>query len=341
MKGTHTMITKTFGKLHFTDLDPGRFEMMSMLMVYRMRRWEKINHYGATGNDDGIDIEAVELLDNGKRVTHHFQCKRYTKLTKAQLEKIIKDYRDKNHKLADYYYLVCGCDVSKTASDRFDTICDEIGLVNHTIWTASYIEAALFSDYHDILFAFFGVEMAGERNNTVAAIRRNVALKKRMQRELEKEHFTQEEIRSIQHGNYWKKFKHTEVLIRSIYDRSYPENPLDRPGYYKTEVYNWYHNGLEVRTSRCAVMAKVRFPKNGRQINSINPDDYEIQEIKLEEYGQIPYENIIEIDIDGDEYYRFPHLYCDYPCGSNPYEAVVYRFEDGYPVSADQIIELL
>ena len=57
------MVTKTIGKLHFTDLEPGRFEMMTMLMIYRMRRWERINHYGVSGSDGGIDIEAVELLE--------------------------------------------------------------------------------------------------------------------------------------------------------------------------------------------------------------------------------------------------------------------------------------
>lgn len=88
-------------------------------------------------------------------------------------------------------------------------------------------------------------------------------------------------------------------------------------------------------------MAKIKLLKNGKQRNSNNPNDYEIIETKLEEFGQIPFENIIEIDIDGDEYYRFPHLYCDYPSGFNPYEAIVYRFDDGYPVNADQIIELI
>ena len=145
------MVTKTIGKLHYTDLEPGRFEMMAMLMIYRMRRWEKINHYGAAGSDDGIDIHAEEILENGKRVIHHFQCKRHEKLTKAQLTRIVGDYKKKNTKLANYYYIVCGCNVSKTANDGFDKACEDAGISNYVIWTASYIEAVLYSDYHDIL----------------------------------------------------------------------------------------------------------------------------------------------------------------------------------------------
>ena len=131
-------------------------------------------------------------------------------------------------------------------------------------------------------------------------------------------------------GEYWLKFKHSEVLIRSIYDKKYPENPIDFPGYYKAEVYNWYHNGLEVRAYPYAVDARIRQLKNDADEESTNPEDYDIVNCRLEVFGCIPFDNIIDFDIDGDEYYRYPHLYCDYPSGSNPYEALRYRTESGY-----------
>ena len=82
------MITKTVGKLHFSDLDLGRFEMLTMQIIYRTRRQEKINHLGTAGSDNGVDIDAEELLENGKRNTHHFQCEKYEKLSKRQLERL-------------------------------------------------------------------------------------------------------------------------------------------------------------------------------------------------------------------------------------------------------------
>lgn len=63
----------------FEDLDPIRFEELILAMVYRMRRWDKLDHFGKKGSDDGIDIRAVELLENGKSNTYYFQCKRYKK----------------------------------------------------------------------------------------------------------------------------------------------------------------------------------------------------------------------------------------------------------------------
>ena len=55
-------VTRTFAKLPFGELDPRRFEDLCLSIIYRMRRWEKIEHFGRTGNDDAVDINAVELL---------------------------------------------------------------------------------------------------------------------------------------------------------------------------------------------------------------------------------------------------------------------------------------
>ena len=336
------MVTKTHGKLHFEDLEPGRFEMLAMQIVYRMRRWERLDHYGAAGSDDGVDINAVELLENGKRNSYHFQCKRYDRLTKSQLVKIVRDYVRDNPEPADNYYLVCGCNPSKTAIEGFDAACERTGIKNFAVWSASYIETLLYTDYHDILFAYFGVNLSVERNNLIAAVRRNVALKKRMHKDFQKERISEQDLQAVRKdGEYWRKFKHSEVLIRSIYDKNYPEQNIEFPGYYKAEVYNWYHNGLEVRTHPYAVNARIKQRKMNADPHSEDPEDYEIIETQLDVFGCIPFENIIEYDTDGDEYYRYPHLFCDYPCGEDPYEEIRYRFRNGYPVDKDDIEEIL
>lgn len=336
------MTTRTYGPLHFTDLEPGRFEVLSLQIIYRMRRWEQLDHFGAAGSDDGIDINAVELLENGKRDTHHFQCKRYEKLNKSQIEKIVRGYVNDNTQPADYYYLVCGCNPSKIAIDGFNKACEEAGIKHFAIWSASYLETLLYSEYHDILFGFFGINLTGERNDTVSSIRRNLALKKRMHEDFTKKNISDKDLHAIRcEGEYWLKFKHSEVLIRSIYDKKYPENPLDFPGYYKAEVYDWYHNGLEVRAHPYVVDAKVRRLKEDADDESDRPEDYNIVDCRLEVFGCVPFENIIDYDIDGDEYYRYPHLYCDYPCGSNPYEAIRYRIKSGYVMRDEDIVEIV
>ena len=47
------MVTKTIGKLHFEDLSPTRFEDMCVQIVYRMKRWDRIQHFGRKGKDRG------------------------------------------------------------------------------------------------------------------------------------------------------------------------------------------------------------------------------------------------------------------------------------------------
>ena len=54
--------------------------------------------------------------------------------------------------------------------------------------------------------------------------------------------------------------------------------------------------------------------------------------------GCIPFENIIEYDIDGDEYYNYPHLFCDFTNVSDPYEKIRYIDKNGYKIDDDDIL---
>lgn len=327
------MVTRTIGKLHFTDLDPIRFEMLCMDIIYRMRRWERIDHFGSTGSDDGVDIQGIEILENGKKVTHHFQCKRYEKMSASTLRSIINDYiKEHGDYRPEYYHIICGCDVSKRSSDAFDSYSAEKGFKEVSIWTASVLETMLYSDYHDLLFAFFGVNLSQKRTNRINAIRRNISLKKRMQKDF---------FKPAEHGEKRKHQRDTfisnEVLIRSIYDTSYPDISDSGYGWFKTEVYDWYHNGLMVYVPPYGVSAKVKWLKRTAEPGSNNPEDYEIKDEELETVGCIPFERIIEYDIEGDEFFRFPHVYCDFE--RDPFEEIRYYRKDGYQINKEQIIE--
>lgn len=331
------MVTRTINQLHFEDLDPIRFEELILAMVYRMRRWDKLDHFGKKGSDDGIDIRAVELLENGKSNTYYFQCKRYQKITKAIIKNIIDDYITKNSYIPQFYVLVVSCALTKVQIEYFESYCDELGFNTVTIWTSSVIEAMLFTEYHDLLFAYFGINLVSERKSLVGSIRRNIALKKHMKRDFLKQTGcrNREELDERLH-NPWTKFNHSEVLIRSIYDKAYPENTLldtDFTGYYKAEVYNFYHNGLMVRA-----YPYVKDIKYKQEILD-NGDEFEIIDLKVELLGCIPFDNIIEYDMEGDEYYNYPHLFCDFVNVSDPYEKIVYLCDDGYIIEEDKIVQ--
>ncbi len=105
---------RTLGKLHFEDLSPSRFEDLCLAMVYRLSRWSEIYHYGRKGNDDGIDIHAVEELENGNRRVWFIQCKRYMKITRSNLKTVVDEIIDREKVSPDILLLIVSCDVTKT-----------------------------------------------------------------------------------------------------------------------------------------------------------------------------------------------------------------------------------
>jgi len=58
--------TKTTNRLHFTDLDPIRFEDFCLALIFPLHPWANIRHYGRLGDDGGIDIYAKESAKRGQ-----------------------------------------------------------------------------------------------------------------------------------------------------------------------------------------------------------------------------------------------------------------------------------
>lgn len=57
--------------------------------------------------------------------------------------------------------------------------------------------------------------------------------------------------------------------------------------------------------------------------NDATPEGWE--KINAYEIGNIPYENIIDFDIEGDEFYNVPHVYCRFDNLGGPYESIWYH----------------
>lgn len=315
--------SRTINQLHFEDLDPIRFEELILGMVYRSYRWESINHFGKKGSDDGIDIEAVERLENGKLRKYHYQCKRYNRLSKSQLKKIIDDYLMKNPYLPDKYILVVSCSLSKTNIDYLCEYAMSQGLSYVDVWTSSVIETKLYSDYHDLLFSYFGISLSSKRNDIIATVRRNISLKHKMKRDFYKDQKERNPDVRERICKPYENFICNHILIRSIDDVCYPENNLLVGGHYayqKSKIYNFYHNGIIVFAS--ALVKEIVVKRH------IDDNSYEPEKILAYEFGYLPYNNIIDYDIDGDEFYQFPHLFCDFSGRDHPYEFIRYAEEN-------------
>jgi len=312
--------TRTTNRLHFEDLEPSRFEDLCLAMVYRMNRWVEINHYGRSGSDEGIDIHAVEELEDGKRKAWFIQCKRWKKITKKEL-KDVADKAAQGH-IPGVLLLVIACDIVKRNVEYFKAYANGKGIPTANIWTASILETKLYSEYHDLLFAYAGVSLTGEKRERVATIGRNIRLKQRMRKDFIK---PIDDIHEVLKRPY-KKFEHEEAIIHSINDTIYPgidEDSVGISSWFKVAPYNFYHNGLEVILSQ----REAIFDEGGNWdiIGYEEPDrkgNYTKRYVWV--IGRIPYENMIEYDLEGDEYYGIPHIYCDFKNNGEPYEEIVY-----------------
>ena len=60
-------VTRTYGPIHFEDLDPHRFEDLVRELIYDYKDWQAIEATGRSGNDGGFDVRAYEKVETTSR----------------------------------------------------------------------------------------------------------------------------------------------------------------------------------------------------------------------------------------------------------------------------------
>jgi hypothetical protein len=117
-----------------------------------------------------------------------------------------------------------------------------------------------------------------------------------------------------------------EAIIRDLARMdAYPQVD-DRPWgvspWFKVETKRQYHRGLEV------FLSVEELEVDGQTARHPNPRRG-ADLAKFYVVGRIPFDAIVSIDWEGDEYYPTPHIYCWFEQADGPYEAVV-LYEPGY-----------
>lgn len=328
--------TRTTNRLHFTDLDPIRFEDLCLALLYPLRQWVEIQHYGRLGGDDGVDVFAQEQLEDESIRTWYAQCRRYKSATKATLQKAVDDALANASTAPDVLLVVLACDVRRTTHEEYRKYALSKGVAEPMLWTASILESRLYAERQDLLFSYFGVSATQSSRSQEAFIRRNLSMKRRVTKELLKEKPSPQDLM----GAPWRKFEYSEAIIHSIEDTSYPrvdDQAVGISGWFKSEFCDLYHNGIEfmMRVQVAVVDSTGRW--------AIVPYGKTVQSPGLTEFraylvGRIPYRNIVDIDTRGDEYYPGPHIYCRFADLGEPWEGFVYRYVtqgDEYPQHLD------
>jgi hypothetical protein len=335
--------TRTIGPLHLEDLEPHRFEDLIRQLIYDFRNWRRLEATGRSGSDDGFDIRGIEI---GSPVEPSFesaedqeesepsafatqndrvwliQCKREKSINPKKLVGYLETIPEKER--ADLYGIIfaAACDFSKKARDAFRVKVQELGFAEAYLWGKGEIEDMLFQPKNDhLLFAYLGVSLQLRRRSLKTEVRSRLAAKRKA-------------LRCLQGG--------TPALIRDATDDRYPFLDPDKfkP---REERGRW-----AVLTCRGCFSDGIRFVvrrhfayldddgerwdyaelmDDGR-VDDRWRDDSEHQEMErrsaamtvwdsfpkqtkawYEVLAVLAYENILDIDERGDEYFDGPHIY--------------------------------
>lgn len=131
----------------------------------------------------------------------------------------------------------------------------------------------------------------------------------------------QEEILNCRQNNLRK-----DAIIRHVRRKDeYPEVSTKSKGisaWFRVGLMDVYHNGILVALR----FGTLTEGPDGWRYTNYNED--EEGDINVYMIGKIPFDYIEAVNIDGDEYYHYPHIFCHYGNNGEPYEEVVFCEEN-------------
>ncbi len=363
-------ITRTFGPIHFEDLDPHRFEDLVRELIYDFKDWQTIDATGRGGADDGFDTRAYEKSttnfnynieeDNEDQELPMegnlwmIQCKRESEVGPTKISSIIQKGIDPPNPPYGYI-LVASANFSKKSYDVFRIELKRLGVMEFYLWGKAELEDMLHMPKYDrILFTFFGISLISRRKTKTAEIKYRVNNKNKLYRLLGNEHH-----------NLKKR-----ILIRDTKDSEYPYNDK-YPDFQKNPrwlsvmamqfapnglwvQYHEYYAFVDVNKKEWDYSTEVDLLYQPNKLDEEKRDDkYFEQRDKVEFFwenfpaknqakvvmwGLIPFEDILLIDDKGDIYYDFPHIYTDFKATLGPFSrstSIIEKGQEHYQVEND------
>jgi hypothetical protein len=336
--------SRTIGPLHFEDLEPHRFEDLVRQLIYDFRGWKQLEATVRTGSDDGFDARGFEgtperEIDNGddeeqgERLLAEdrvwlIQCKREKQIGPKKLVAYFDAIGAEEASQLYGIVFAAACDFSKAARDAFRHKTRSMGLAEAHLWGKAEIEDMLYQPKNDhLLFAYFGISLQVRRRSLQSNLRARLAAKRKATKCLQN----------------WG----AEVLIRDASDERYPYfdgdahmQRFDRGRWGLYNVDRCQHDGVHILFRRhLAFLADDEAGWDyAEKMNDASPLDnpwmtdadeeivkarraarHEAMEVwdQLPEKNRawfeifliVPYDSILAIDEDGDEFFKGPHIY--------------------------------
>jgi hypothetical protein len=340
-------VTKTTSPLHFEDLEPHRFEDLVRQLTYDFRNWSVLEPTGRLGSDDGYDARGFELTNStrpneseeeGEELERtgedqrlwQIQCKRERSVSPKTIAGYIDGMIPKGATVPYGVIFAAPADFSKKTRDVFRDKLREKGVCEFYLWGKADLEDVLYQPKNDhLLYAYFGISLQIQKRSQKNALRGILAIKRK----------------AITHLGAITQRSFIEILIRDIDDDHYPycgglPDFRKNPAWKKFYFVGHEHDGIQVLMRRYFAYRDVEYgpPRGDPNLkgwdytdkNNVKPsdpwnDDDETAEryavyhfwqnldkgkrAYFEIVGIVKYENIIDIDPEGDLYAQCPHVY--------------------------------
>lgn len=165
-----------------------------------------------------------------------------------------------------------------------------------------------------------------KRKESVSAatkVKQNLALKKKLKKDLLRKLNPQEQKCAMYVPSHW--FRYQNVIIRSVDDTSWPNVDEDTESrissWFKSEPWRFYDHGLEL----IAMGGRAIFDEEGNWDILDGPDDerknnQKYRQVSFQSFLRIPYEYIVNYDMEPDNYYGVPTIFVEYANEGTPYE---------------------
>jgi len=349
--------TSTINPLHFEDLESHRFEDLVRQLAYDFKEWRKLEATGRAGSDDGFDIRGWEVWkqpeasdnDEEELPSEPFedrlwliQCKREKAINPKKLSNYLAEIDFSN---IHGVIFAAACDFSKKAKDIFIEACRKAGVQECYLWGKAELEDLLFQPKNDhLLFAYFNISLQIRKRSLKSNLRSMLVTKRKLHR-------------ALKNGSF------PYVLLRDPSDDRYPylqENNPDDVKWRVARFDKFITFGPEfVLRRHFAYLADDGIgwdfveDINDEELSSHqNPwakgeKDFALRQrvyafwdalpehnkAWLEISGVIPYEDILEVDDLGDDWFEQPHIYVSFQhheCSPYKYRVGVVRTRHRY-----------
>ena len=335
--------TRTTNKLHFEDLEPHRFEDMGYELLYRLQKWNRIENWGKSGSDDGIDI----YCEDSKKHKWFCQCKRYKEITKEQIQTVVDKIVNKNKNVqGSTILLIIACNLNKTKSEFFECYSLKKGFAETKVWSASTLEAMLWNDQKDLLSKYFDLEIENnkKRERILQAKKMKQIVQKKLLRDIEWNHKTRMQISkdpSLQ-------FRYSKADIRSINDIDDPYG--DDACFCRIFPFQLTEVGIEFLDCpwidfRIAINTTTRCWRKIKEEDNLKEDEFDV---RADHTVLIPYYCIVDIMEEGDKRSDYPIIICDFEFNETPFLRTYYKnrktkadFMEGKPVETSYFTLLI